>query len=272
MYQSSFLWLGEAARLIARQLAKERPTEFTDDASALDIARRQLVRALFDGTVCAEGVWWTDPGPDDPSEPPPLPEPDEWRKIEAGWWSYERYAPYVEYPSDPSIQLLLGQENSTHKEIQKRDLSVPWVFEGWHLLDKMGVRWDDHSCDPIGHEGDCAWARIRVRHADLEAYFRVGETEFALPDTGASGQIIQIEERTELAAITEPKRTRPPLVKDAVRASIEKFLHEKGPDRIKDKSNSWLADRYATTESKKLTGHERKVIATWRKERGLERN
>jgi hypothetical protein len=201
-----------------------------------------------------------------------MPEPDEWRQMEAGWWSHERYAPYMEYPSDPSIQLLLGQENSVDKEVQQRDVSAPRVIEGWDLLDKMGVRWDEHSCDPIGHEGDCAWARIRVRRADMEAQFGVRELEFPLPDTGASGQIIQIEERTERAAITEPKRTRPPLVKDAVRAWIEKFLHEKGPDRIKDKSDSWLADRYATTESKKLTSHERKVIAIWRKERGLERN
>jgi hypothetical protein len=263
MYHSPFLWLGDAVTLIARQLAKERPVEFADEAYVLDIARRQIVRALFDGAVCAEGVWLTDPGPDDPSVPPPLPEPDEWRKIEAGWWSHERYTPYVAYPPDPSIQLLLAQENSVEKEVQQRDLSVPQVIEGWDLLDKMGVRWDEHSCDPIGHEGDCAWARIRVRRADIEAQFGVRELEYPLPDTDSSGQIIQIEERTELAAITEPKRTRPPRVKDAVRAWIEKFLHEKGPDLIKDKSTSWLADRYATNESKKLRFFADRAAKKW---------
>jgi hypothetical protein len=267
MYHSPFLWLGDAARLIAGQLTQERPTEFADEAYGLDIARRQLVRALFDGEVYAEGVWWTDPGPDDPLEPP---EPDEWRQMEAGWWSHERYEPYVEYPSDPSIQLLLGQENSVDKEVQKRDLSVPRVIEGWDLLDKMGVRWDEHSCDPIGHEGDCAWARIRVRRADIEAQFGVRELEFPLPDTGASGQIIQIEERTEPNAIPEPRRTRPPDVRQLVDTWLEQCLHNKGAEWIKNKRDLALAREYSKTLSKGSTDYVRKPIANWRKERGLE--
>jgi hypothetical protein len=51
MYCSPFLWLNDAANLIARQLASTHPTMYPDEISALDNARRQLIRALFDGAV-----------------------------------------------------------------------------------------------------------------------------------------------------------------------------------------------------------------------------
>src|SRR6266849_5161517 len=111
MYRTTFLWLGEAARLIARQSASDHPTKDLDEASALDNARRQLVQALFDGEVYSEGVWWTVPAAEDPSEPPPLPKPDKWRPIETGWWSHERYEQnVVEHHTDEITRMFLMQE------------------------------------------------------------------------------------------------------------------------------------------------------------------
>jgi hypothetical protein len=263
MYHSPLLWLGDAVRLIARQLAKERPTEFADEASALDIARRQLVRGLFDGQVHAEGVWWTDSGPNDPLEPP---EPEEWRQIEAGWWSHERYEPYVVYPPDPSIQSLLRQENS---ETQRPDLLAPQVIEGRHILDIMVVGWDAHSCEPIVGVGQVVtWERIRVRRADIEAQFGVRELE--LPhDTGVSDQIGQIEEGTETAVVTEPKRTRPPDVRDPLHMWLGQCLQNNGDDWFKNKTHSMLSRKYSKTRSEDVSDYVRKAIAEWRKERGL---
>src|SRR5262245_37498707 len=96
MYQSPYLWLNDAASLIARNLARAHATEYPDEASAINEARKQLIRALFDGAVCSEGVLSAgDPGPEDPNNLPLPPEPDEWKPIAAGWWSHERYEQYV---------------------------------------------------------------------------------------------------------------------------------------------------------------------------------
>ena len=173
MYQSMFLWLSEATRLIARRLINTLPTESLDEASALDMARKDLVRALFDRAVRSEGVCWMPPEAEDPSEPPQLPEPDKWEPIEAGWWSHERYKPYIEQYSDTPepLRFLFVQGNLADEEVYGSESPYPRVVNGWHLLDQIVVRWEDNSFEPIGSEGDYVYARIRVSRVDVHTYF-----------------------------------------------------------------------------------------------------
>jgi hypothetical protein len=274
VYRTISLWQNDAASLIARQLASAHPTMHPDAASALDNARRQLIRALFDGAVHSEGVrWWGNPGPDDPSEPPPIPEPDEWKQIDPGWWSHERYERYVVRHQQTELEfLLLRSEGSTEEWVPK--LPVEQVFEGTNVLDKIIVSWDASAFDFQGFEGDQGYSRIRVRHADIEVHFGINEAE------GVLAEVRQPVDATITSGVGQPteasgarRRTKPDPVRAAVYAWLERYRQERGHDWIRQKSNLLLASLY----SKSLPGsigdpdYVRKIIATWRKEHGLTR-
>jgi hypothetical protein len=270
MYRPIFLWLNEAARRIASQLASAHPTEYPDEVFALDDARRQLVRALFDGALYSEGVCWSAPEAEDPSEPPPLPEPEKWEPIEAGWWSHKRYEPYMEPPLSALERSLLGQGTSMDEQAP-----VQKVVEGVHLLDLIMVWWEVDAFDPIGSEGEYPYMRIRVRCADIETHFglRGPEPQPAVPELIINSVVSgENERRTDTDVVGKPKTpTRPPIVRDAVYAWLEASLQKKGPDWIRQKSNPKLADLYAITVASPVgvIGYVRKPIATWRKEHGL---
>ena len=56
MYKRKYLRLHEAEEVIANRLAAADPQNYTDAAAAIDDAREQLLDALFEGAVRAEGV------------------------------------------------------------------------------------------------------------------------------------------------------------------------------------------------------------------------
>ena len=93
MSRSPFLGLDEAAHLIASLIRKSRPSNCPSDASALEEGRRQLVQALSDGVVHAQGILHelTPPPPPDQDGPFPVPSFDEPKKIPSTWWSNDRY-------------------------------------------------------------------------------------------------------------------------------------------------------------------------------------
>ena len=62
MYKRKFIFLPDAVRLIAERLKAHDPQAYADDEAAVDGARMQLLTALHEGAVRAEGVWWEVPG------------------------------------------------------------------------------------------------------------------------------------------------------------------------------------------------------------------
>jgi hypothetical protein len=275
VYRSPFLWLKEAANPIARQLASANPTRYPDEASALDNARKQLVRALFDGAVHSEGVrWWGPPGAEDPSELPPVPEPDEWEQIDAGWWSHERFESYVVRHRQTELEfLLLRPEGSTEEWVP--ELPMEQVLEGANVLDIIIVSWVANALDFKGFEGDQGYVRVRVRRADIEAHFGIETAELhqgkiGYPeDAPATCEMGQLSE----AAPGEKRKTRPASVSTALYDWLDEQLQNKGPDWIKGKSNPWLARRYSETVPTAVgdADYIRKVIPVWRRKHGLNR-
>ena len=63
-YRSKYIPLHEAVQLIAGRLALADREKYADAAAAVEDARMQLLEALFEGAVHAEGVTA------DPTEPP----------------------------------------------------------------------------------------------------------------------------------------------------------------------------------------------------------
>jgi hypothetical protein len=238
VYRSPFLWLNGAASLIARHLASTNPTKYPDEASALDSARRQLVQALFDGAVYSEGVrWWGDPGAEDPSKPPPIPEPDEWQKIDIGWWSHERYEQYVVRYQQTKLEfLLLRPEGSTEEWVPK--LPVEQVFERTNVLDKIIVSWDANAFDFQGFEGDQGYSRIRVRRDDIKAQFGSEEAELQATEIGTPTDAAPPVKREP------PKRGRRPA---DVRTSVYEWLDGQSEgSRMCDRPHTELAHCYCT--------------------------
>jgi hypothetical protein len=137
MYRG-FLKLGEAAQLIAENLAKEMSL---DPALALADARKQLIQALYDEAVYSEGFWWdTGEAANRPADVP-HPLPPERSGIGRLAWSTE------------VIEGFKTQEKE-HPNCSALDRgTVVWDKDTIELEDEFGER--------------CLFHGIRVRYADL---------------------------------------------------------------------------------------------------------
>jgi hypothetical protein len=264
--------LNEAAELIAQKLARVQPTRYPDAATALDDARRELLRALFDGAVYSRGVQWLGPPlADDPNEPPPLPEPISWHQIEPGWWSHERYDQYVYRHQETELELLLMQ-GLTGKDNKEPEL-IERIIEGTYLLDGIILSWKDNHFSVLYYHEHYEYARIQVSRDDLKRHFGVGQEEFNHEEPS---QFVNHLPSSDVAKPieanpAEKRRTKPASVRIAVYKWLNEIRDEKGDDWIKPKTNPWLANRYfKTSETAKGSADTvRKLVSTWRKERGL---
>jgi hypothetical protein len=89
LYKSKYIPLHGAVRLIADRLAAMDAQKYADAGAAIDDAREQLLEALFEGAVRAEGVRCHPAAP--PSYEAPSIEYDEWSPINQGVWIHEKY-------------------------------------------------------------------------------------------------------------------------------------------------------------------------------------
>jgi hypothetical protein len=87
LYKRKYSPLSEAVQLIADRLAVADRRNYADAVAAIDDAKEQLLQALFEGAVRAEGVRWYDVAPD--YERPSV-QYDKWTSIDRGIWSHER--------------------------------------------------------------------------------------------------------------------------------------------------------------------------------------
>jgi hypothetical protein len=268
MYQSPYLSLNGAVGLIARRLAELHPIEYPDEASAIDNARRQLLRALFDGAVYSRGVLWSGPPPaDDPDAPPPLPEPIKWEQIEPGWWSHERYDQYVDRYRQTGLELgLLSPEKLSDKETRQPEL-IEHIVEGSFLLDKIIVHWNNNSFVVGWFDEEYVYSRIQVSREDIKIHFGVETTEI---------HSIELVPPTDAALPVKrgsPKRGRRPA---DVRTSVYEWLDGQ-PEQWQPCSRKYTetAHCYCTEVIKpkdelalrKCVDTIRKQVKTWCRER-----
>jgi len=283
MYQSPFLGLDEAANLFARVLRKTHANAYPDDALALEEGRRELVQALFDGTVRSEGVRSELPQPPPPEQSGPFPDPSssEWVPIERGWWSNLRYekltcakpdnteafgidwkrlAVPLEAASDPTI---VERENSLPQEgIPSSDTLAKYQ------IDQVVVNWADDSFEiDDNHGSDWFYAGIRVWRADVEKVLGtdIGETQNQPSSLGQSSGVRE-------SSGSQPRKrlkTKP----DPVRISVYSWLNEcyenekRGQDWIMKHSAPWLSREYhKLPEAKGSLGHIRKLVVAWRQD------
>src|ERR1700730_978133 len=87
LYKGKYSPLHEAVQLIADRLAAADQQNYIEADAAIDDAKKQLLQALFEGAVRAEGVRWYNVAPD--YERPSV-EYDKWTAINRGVWSHER--------------------------------------------------------------------------------------------------------------------------------------------------------------------------------------
>jgi hypothetical protein len=136
-YRSKFLSLNEAVELIAGRLAAADQVNCADQAEAINDARTQLIQALFEGTVRAQGVRWY---PEPPGYEPAEVEYDSWTSIELGVWSHVRYEKQADN----------------------------------YRLDTIDVQWSNNSIsyyDSEGEWGECVDGKIRLPYADIDREF-----------------------------------------------------------------------------------------------------
>jgi len=88
VYKHRYSSLREVVQLIANRLAAARQHKYANADAAIDDAREQLLEALFEGTIRAEGVRCYPTAP--PAYERASVEYDEWYLIDKGVWSHER--------------------------------------------------------------------------------------------------------------------------------------------------------------------------------------
>jgi len=142
LYKAKYSSLPEAVGLIADRLVAADRQNYPNVDAAIEAARKQLLEALFEGAVRAEGVRVY------PTVAPeyerPSVEYDEWTPINRGVWSHERRE----------------KHNDTHR------------------LDAIAVHWNEEYIEYFDSDGD--WAeyddvKIRLFRDDLDREFLVSE-------------------------------------------------------------------------------------------------
>jgi len=139
MYQRKFIPLADAVRRIADRLLAEQPQTYVDDHAAIESARTQLLAALHEGAVRAEGVWWEVPGETRYEELPV--EIDVWHPMVQEIWSHQRGEKY----SDDFV-----------------------------VLDILGLHWKENWLDYYDNRGsltEISVYKIRLHCADIDREF-----------------------------------------------------------------------------------------------------
>jgi hypothetical protein len=265
MYRSIFLDLNEAIHLLARKFSE---THNLDAVSAISLAQRQLLLALFDGAVSSEGVWWSLRDLPDPDAPPIPQEPDEWRPIRAGYWSHRRYEPLVWHDDGRGFPGFIPDR-------PPRD----YVEDGTYVLDIAIVNWENNRIRllmPDRDDGHCqisdedeGFYSIRIRRSDLETNFGLVEADLRnIVDQSVNTSTPPLPPDPDVA-VTK-KKTKPDVVKTAVESWLDIQLQTLGKDWINARSHIALARQYMRQDKPNGSeGHARKLISEWRRKCGL---
>lgn len=164
MYKQIYISLQEGVRVIADRMAVADQRKYANADAAVDEAREQLLEALFEGAVRAEGVTEYPSAP--PAYEPPSIEYEEWSPINRVTWSHER--------------------------CEKREDS--------YRLDIILVRWNDNLIDY--YNSDDEWAerhdnKIRLHREDIDNSFPASEKAVSANLDGAARE--QLTYRTGVA-------------------------------------------------------------------------
>lgn len=149
LYKHKYSPLHEAVQLIADRLAAADRQNNADAVASIEDARKQLLEALFEGTVGAEGVRIY-PAEEPPDEPPSV-EYEQWSPIDRGVW--------------------------LHKQCEVNDRS--------YRLNTIVVNWNDNYIDYYDSIGE--WAghmdtQIRLVRDDIDREFPAADALSASVD------------------------------------------------------------------------------------------
>jgi len=142
MYRQKYIPLREAVGLGAKLLAETSSVSEPEPLAVADQVRKQLVQALYDGVVGAEGVRWE------------LVEPN----------------PYEPDPAIPADRVPIARVYWANEKCQES--RVDELGEATTVLDSVTVHWNGDAISWDNEFGDpCAFERIRVVLGDIEKVF-----------------------------------------------------------------------------------------------------
>lgn len=154
MYRRKYIKLSEAVEVIAVRL----PTG-SDGLPRIELARAQLLQALYDGAVRAEGIFRVPPAEPDPSDPQ-WPIAPERTAIARPYWKNEKNKHDSPLFSQADLSVLMTQTDR-HGRITSD-------------LDSVTVRWEV-NCIIWGNEAgdEYGYEDIHVVAADLDTAFTI---------------------------------------------------------------------------------------------------
>jgi len=154
VYRRKYIKLSEAAEAIAARLPAG-----SDPLPRIEIARTQLLNALYDGVVRAEGIFREPPMEPDPSEPQ-WPIAPERTAIARPYWKNEKNTIDTPLFSQAHESTLMTQTDR-HGRITS-------------ALDSVAVRWDVNCISWENEAGDeYGYEDVHVVASDLDAAFPI---------------------------------------------------------------------------------------------------
>ena len=151
MYQPRYVSLSGGLGLVAKRLA-----ESTGLASAADDGRGQLIEALYEGTVRAQGTFWELVAPDDTEPESPIPPAK--TTIPCQYWKNKKYKSDLPLLTRTSIW---ATNTHTHRDGQVTT-----------ILDAVKIEWGTNSISWEDDAGDFyRYEDIELLASDLDRAF-----------------------------------------------------------------------------------------------------
>ncbi len=185
MVKLPWLWLNEAAFVVAERIAKEQPQRFGDLASALESARQELLDWAHRGALEIQGKYWSFP---DTAEDSTYLDDKDWETLKASIWEpgrlrhYTSSGPAAVSPTSPQDgeQLLQTVDIMDFLLASKLETASDPTAVNCHI----SVNWPDNILtidDPDGSD-PYGYRDLRVRALEIDEILPPAEAETATPD------------------------------------------------------------------------------------------
>jgi hypothetical protein len=164
----SWLWLNEAALIVAERLANERPQNSDDAAAGLDTARKELLSWAHRGALEIQGKYWSLP---EAAEDSSYLDDKDWISLKSSLWEPERLAHWAQSataaasfrpehqndegnlrPREVNFELLLSEPPTIQSNPK------PYIVVDWDL-NSLSF---NHADDPYGY------CNLRVRALEID--------------------------------------------------------------------------------------------------------
>jgi len=159
-----WLWLNEAAMIVAARLSMAQSQNYDEAASALANARREIVNWAHRGALEVQGKHWTQLETE--HEDPAYFDDKDWVSLKPGVWEAERLAHYTEPGTVATSSLSEHQEDGESTKAAEINLESLWEIPAQFpmpALPYVVINWERNSLEFHHTDEAHGYFDLRVR-------------------------------------------------------------------------------------------------------------